>query len=166
MDEIVLRIAEYAKCAGRTSTFHSTPDQLGISAKPLSRLDKVMNHFSQETPLAPAVTDRQWNSIEKRDVLEYDAESETYRASFDGDARSVCTAVVSTVAAVSRTRPTELPPLHSVVDTDALTALVESTVTGPSGSDIHVSFTFDGYPVTVHSYGLVTVHPLPADSTD
>lgn len=116
-------------------------------------------------PPAPTVADSQWNSIEKQDVLEYNPESETYRVSFESATESVCTAVISTVAAVSETRPMELPPLYSVIDPDALEALVESTVAGPSNGDVQVSFIFNNCKVTVHTYGIIAVQPQ-AETTD
>ena len=116
-----------------------------------------MTNSSKELPPAPDVTGRRWDSVDKQEILEYDAESETYRASFDSSTGSVSTAVISTVAAVAETNPQELPPLYSFVDPDALDAVVESTVTRPSKGDVYVSFNFDGYPVTVHNAGIITV---------
>jgi hypothetical protein len=106
------------------------------------------------------MSDSQGSTIEKREALEYSAETDTYRASFDSSSESVCTAVISTVAAVSETKPMELPPLYSVCDPDALAALVTPTVIGPPNGDVHVSFTFAGYTVTVHDYGVIAVQPL------
>lgn len=117
-------------------------------------------------PSAPDVTEIQWDSIEKHDILEYSADSETYRASFNSDTDSVCSAILSTVAAVSETPPLELPPLYSACDPDALETLVEPTVHGASSAEIRVSFTFHGYTVTVHNYGIIAVHPPQADGDD
>jgi len=125
----------------------------------------VTDSFAQGPPPAPNMSDSQWSTIEKREALEYSAETDTYRASFDSNSESVCTAVISTVAAVSETKPMELPPLYSVCDPDALAALVTPTVVGPSNGDIHVSFRFAGYKVTVHDYGVIAVQPPQEDST-
>ena len=116
-------------------------------------------------PPAPDVSDSQWDSIEKYDVLEYDANTGTYRASFDSTSESVCAAVIATVAAVSETTPTELPSLYSVIDADAVEALVESTVAGPPNGDVHVSFTFNECDVTVHTYGIIAVQPSQEDAS-
>ena len=125
-----------------------------------------MTSFTPRAPPAtPDVTESQWNSIEKREVLEYSAETDTYRASFDSSSESVCMAVISTVGVVSETKPMELPPLYSVCDPDALAALATPTVVGPSNGDIHVSFTFAGHEVTIHDYGIIAVQPPQEDST-
>lgn len=115
---------------------------------------------SREPPAAPDVTEGQWTER----AVEYDAETDTYRASFDSATGSASTAVISTVAAVSGTPPMELPPLHTACETDALEALVEPTTHEQSRTDVHVSFLYDGYTVTVHSYGIVAVQPPQADS--
>lgn len=118
-----------------------------------------MTRSSKELPPAPDVTGSHWDPVDRRALLEYSTESETYRASFDCDTGSVSTAVISTVAAVAEQHPQELPPLYSFIDPDALDAVVESTTTSPSNGDVHVSFTFDGYPVTVHNAGIITIDP-------
>jgi hypothetical protein len=112
------------------------------------------------------VAESGWDSIEKREALEYSAETDTYRASFDSNNESVCAAVISAVAVVSETKPRELPPLYSVCDPDALAALVTPTVVGPSNGDIQVSFTFAGHEVTIHGYGIIAVQSPREDSTD
>lgn len=65
--------------------------------------------------------------------------------------------VVREVADREGTDPTELrPPLHAVVDTDALDALFRSGE-GTTRTEGTVEFTYKGYPVTVDSSGTVTV---------
>lgn len=97
--------------------------------------------------------------VETNDDVEYSPETDTYRASFDTDAESASLAVVSTVAAVSGTHPTDLTPLNATVDPDALEAVTQSTGSGATPGDVVVSFTFDGYAVTVCAFGLVEVRP-------
>lgn len=110
-------------------------------------------------PSIPAVTDTQDVSLETKDVLEHDAESGTYRASFDSSSESVCWAVVSMVATISETRPTALPSLATVIDPDALDAALYPKPSDQSRGDVHVTFRYDGHEVTVHSYGIITVQP-------
>lgn len=75
--------------------------------------------------------------------------------------------VVSTVAAVGEMDPLDLPPLSSSVDPDALESLIEPTRARYAGNDVYVGFTFEGYSVTVHDYGIITVQPAQAgDTTD
>lgn len=121
---------------------------------------------SRAPPPVPDVATTEWDAIKKRDILDYDAETDTYRASFDSAKETVCMAVIAVVAVVSDTSPAELPPIQSVIDTDAFDQLIESAATGPSTGDIHVSFTFAGCSVTVHSYGIIAVHPLHEEPVD
>lgn len=118
-----------------------------------------MDHDS--LPSAPDVTDITTESGNRNDAVEYDPETDTYRASFDSATGSVTDAVISTVAVVSGTEPLELPPLYADVDPDSLEALIGSTASGPETADIHVSFGFYGCDVTVHSYGIIAVQPAP-----
>lgn len=96
---------------------------------------------------------------ERREFLEYDADSETYRVSFGRETESVAMAVVSLVAVVSETDPLELPPFNPVCDPDALETVIQRTIHGTSNSDIHVTFTFADHAVTIHNYGIITVQP-------
>ena len=66
-------------------------------------------------------------------------------------------AVIATLAEAMDADPTEMDPLHSTVDPDALDALV-SDRNGTSG-DIHVTFTHEDRTITVYSRGTVTVNP-------
>ncbi|WP_327054001.1 HalOD1 output domain-containing protein [Halomicrococcus gelatinilyticus] len=63
--------------------------------------------------------------------------------------------VVETVAAVTGTDPNSMRPLYSVLDADALDALLSSVRDGT----VHTSFTFEGCSVTVASDGTVDVGP-------
>lgn len=116
-----------------------------------------------EPPPSPDTTDAHQDPTELGEAVEYSADTDTYRASFDSDTESVCRVVISTVAVVSETEPTELPPLYSVVNPDALEKLVDSTDGESSSSDFRVSFGFDGHTVTVHSHGVVAVQPPQAN---
>lgn len=124
-----------------------------------------MTEFSRdELPATPDVAASQWDAVDRREALAYDAETGTYLASFDRESESVHLAVVSAVAVVAGTAPLELPPLYSETDTSALDALAESTPPGPSIDGMRVSITFDGHDVTVHSDGIVAVQPPEASN--
>lgn len=110
-------------------------------------------------PSYPDVAEVEKNPAKTSNAVEYDTDTGAYRVSFDRDTDPVCMAVVSTVAAVSETDPTELPPLASVVAPDALATLIGSPEFGPAEGDITVSFLFAGFQVAVHSYGIITVQP-------
>lgn len=63
-------------------------------------------------------------------------------------------AVVRTVADAAGVAPTNIDPLYEHVDPDGLNALVRS-----NGDDVAVSFVMEGYEVTVHGDGRVTLRP-------
>lgn len=76
------------------------------------------------------------------------------------DDRSLSAAVVSAVADLSGSDPTELEVLYEVVDPDALDELFEpgrGTVRRDRG---HLWFPLDEYAVTVYGDGFVTVRRL------
>lgn len=68
-------------------------------------------------------------------------------------------AVVERVAARENVDPLELPPLHDVVDTDALMALFDA----PERCVDHVTFSYHGYDVTVEGPQQIQVEPLSID---
>lgn len=72
--------------------------------------------------------------------------------------RSVSTVVVEAVAESMGVSPLELdPPLHRVVDPDALDDLFRSD--GTTTASPRVSFTYAGHEVTVRGRGDVEVRP-------
>ena len=64
---------------------------------------------------------------------------------------------MTAVAAVSDTDPTDLPPLHGTVDTDALNRLFEEPAREPSGSRRVLCFSFAGWNVFVRDDGRIRV---------
>lgn len=88
----------------------------------------------------------------------YHPASETHRFEYDRDATPASMAVVAALSEVTGSDPIELEPLHATVDADALEAL--TTVRHTPNGDVDVSFSIEGYRVTVHSYGVVAVAPL------
>lgn len=58
--------------------------------------------------------------------------------------------IVTAVAAKTGREPSEMEPLHNVVDTDALDRLFR-------GANGRVSFPYEGYHVVVEADGTVTV---------
>lgn len=75
--------------------------------------------------------------------------------------RSLCGAIVDAVAAVTGNSPTELPPLHDSVDTDALERLVYGSAADRDGdretAGVTVTFQFGGTLVKVHDEGTIVV---------
>lgn len=68
-------------------------------------------------------------------------------------------AIVERVAARENVDPLELPPLHDVVDTDALMALFAT----PERRVDHITFSYHGYDVTVEGPQQIQVEPLSID---
>lgn len=87
--------------------------------------------------------------------LEYDPGSGTYRVPFDPSGpRSVAEVVVASVAAVRDVEPTALPPVHDVVDPEALDRIVASAGPGATNVGSHqgrlvVAFPYVDYEVAV-----------------
>lgn len=66
---------------------------------------------------------------------------------------SVVDTIALSVAAIRGCDPTELPPLGSVVDADALESLFTSS---NDGTDVNVGFEYAGFDVSVSSDGEIT----------
>lgn len=71
----------------------------------------------------------------------------------------VSTRIVQAIATELDVDELDLPPLYSVVDTDALDALVGSTSRGDAG--LSIEFGYSGCLVTVHGDGAIDVEDAP-----
>ncbi|AGN00870.1 hypothetical protein L593_04605 [Salinarchaeum sp. Harcht-Bsk1] len=91
------------------------------------------------------------------EAVEYSQDSVTVRTQFDHEKTPASMAVIATLADVLDTDPAALEPLHSTVDTDALDALVR--VRPESNGDTQVALSHEGYSITVHSHGVITITP-------
>lgn len=88
-------------------------------------------------------------------AVEYDASADRHFVDVPLDGSSdVGRAVVVGVAEILDQDPVSLPPLGKTVDTESLTALIDSTA--ESDCDASVSFDYAGFTVTVHSSGRLT----------
>lgn len=75
--------------------------------------------------------------------------------------------IVTEIADREGVDPTTLsPPLHDVIDPDALDALFTSTATTHRDGEASVSFTYKGYDITVDSDGELTVREGPDVTAD
>jgi hypothetical protein len=95
------------------------------------------------------------------DAVSYQPEFETYRFGYDKGTADPGMAVVTALSEVMEADPTTLAPLYDTVDLEALDALVRAR--DDTDGDVHVSWTHEGYAVTVHSYGMITVAPAGGD---
>ncbi|MFB6164811.1 MAG: HalOD1 output domain-containing protein [Haloarculaceae archaeon] len=93
------------------------------------------------------------------DELAYDPETRSYRAYFDADFDAPSMAVVAAVAALEGGSVTDLDPIESAVDTEAMDALLDPRRSRNMG-DAQLSFAYAGYRVTVHRHGLLAVAPI------
>lgn len=77
-----------------------------------------------------------------------------------GGERQPSRLVIESVAEATDTDPLRLPPLHDVVDPEALDRLFTGDVgPGTRATDGHVTFRYHGCDVTVHANGGATVEP-------
>jgi hypothetical protein len=85
--------------------------------------------------------------------FEYDSASENFHAKYSPtEPSSLCTRLVTTVAAVSDREPHDVQPLYDAVDPDALETLVAD-----DSCLLLVSFHLEGYRVSVHGDGEIVV---------
>lgn len=91
--------------------------------------------------------------------IEFDAESESVRATYDSSCDSTTLAVVAVVATALGREPQNLPPLQSVIDADSFDKLAAelSTVQGHCDS---ISFAYEGLAVTVTSEGVIRANSI------
>lgn len=86
------------------------------------------------------------------DRVGYDPTSETYHALHDWTSdSSLSITVVEAVGAVTGDEPTDMEPLHSVIDPDALDTLLYSG----EEADVQVEFEYEERSVTVTGSGEV-----------
>ncbi|NUC72614.1 hypothetical protein HTZ84_09875 [Haloterrigena sp. SYSU A558-1] len=82
-----------------------------------------------------------------------------YQAEYDSTRDQPSLAVVAAVAAVDNSDPVEMNPLHNVIDTGALNELFSATTSGGQRNG-HISFSYEGYEVTVFSEGVIKVNSV------
>lgn len=91
---------------------------------------------------------------ESLSILDFDAESESFRATYDSTRDSASLAVVDVVATACGRDPLNLTPLQSVIDTDSLDELATETSTGHGTGD-SISFCYEEFEITVFSEGVI-----------
>lgn len=96
-------------------------------------------------------------------TLNFCEDSESYSAEYDAETTSPSMAVITALTRIFDVAPTDLNPLHYSIDTEALNEFVSSQ--DATGSPVQISFTFEGYKITVTSSCELTVEPLD-DSTE
>lgn len=94
--------------------------------------------------------------LESADEITYHEDDRVYRVEYDRSMDTPSMAVVAAVAAMTRTDPMDLDPLHSSIDTDALDGLFTATNHRRWG---RVVFRFNGFEITASSCGTIEVDP-------
>jgi len=84
----------------------------------------------------------------------YDPTTETYHNQHNWDTgHPIYISIAQTVASVTGSEPTAMDPLYSVLDPDALDALLSSR----RDADVRLTFSYEGCTVTVKSSGEIAV---------
>ncbi|WP_226479544.1 HalOD1 output domain-containing protein [Natrinema amylolyticum] len=96
--------------------------------------------------------------VDSINIVEFVVEEERFRAEYNSSRDQPSLAVVAAVAAVAGSDPDELSPLHSVIDTGALNDLFATTANGGQ-RDGRLSFSYEGFDVTVFSEGVIEAEP-------
>ncbi len=97
---------------------------------------------------------RTLGNLDVEDCDGYDPITETLHVRYDaGDEESVLLGIVGVVAGLSGRESSALTPLYDIIDAESLLSIL----TTARGSDIEVSFTYEGYPITVSSGGDIVV---------
>ena len=95
---------------------------------------------------------------QKREIVEYDPDTGTYRATYAYPSEPPSVAVPSALMEVTDSDVTDLDPLYDAasVDPDALDELFRPT---PSGGhpDCRVTFQYHDYGISIRNYGRIVI---------
>ncbi|WP_336133581.1 HalOD1 output domain-containing protein [Natronomonas amylolytica] len=87
--------------------------------------------------------------------FEQTREADACQAQYDPESMPASMAVIATLSELTGRCPTDLRPLHEVVDTDALNEVFCND--GSSDGDIAVTFSLAGHTVTVNALGRIAI---------
>ncbi|KYH23736.1 hypothetical protein HAPAU_42160 [Halalkalicoccus paucihalophilus] len=94
--------------------------------------------------------------LDSADEITYHKGKRVYRLEYDSEVDTPSVAVVAAIAAMTRTDPMDLDPLHSVIDTSAFDDLFTATDHKRWG---RVVFRFSGFEIMASSHGVIEVNP-------
>lgn len=97
--------------------------------------------------------------IDSMNTVECDVTEGIFRAEYDSNRDPASLAVVAVVATADNSDPVGLNPLHSAIDTGALDDLFPASPSSDQRSRF-VSFSYEGFEVTVFSDGTVEADPV------
>lgn len=89
------------------------------------------------------------------DSFDYDSAEAVFEGAFDADATRPCLAIVAAVAGISNRDESDLAPINTAIDVDALNTLLDATRS--KGGDVSCSFTWEGFHVEVTGAGRLTL---------
>lgn len=95
--------------------------------------------------------------VDSIETVEFDTETELFRASYDRTRDRASLAVVAAVAVARSSDPVDLEPLHTAVETTALDALFPGSVDDAGAA--RISFPYEGFEVTVSGRGAIEIDP-------
>lgn len=96
------------------------------------------------------------NASESGGRVGYDPVTDTYHNQHDWEvADSLCVTIIMTVSAATGQETTAMEPLYSILDPDALEALI----TDEPDDTVQISFSYEECTVTVGESGKVVVQP-------
>ncbi|QSW99114.1 HalOD1 output domain-containing protein [Haloterrigena alkaliphila] len=96
--------------------------------------------------------------VDSMEAVEFDIDARLFRAAYDCDRDSASMAIVAVIAVATNRDSLELTPLHSAIDSSAL----EDLFSAPKDSAQRVSFSYEGFDVTVTAEGTIEAIPLQA----
>jgi hypothetical protein len=96
--------------------------------------------------------------LESADEIIYYEDDRVYRLEYDPSLDTPTLAVVAAVAAITRTDPMDLDPLHSAIDTSALDDLFAPSPAN-HGQWGRIVFRFGGFEIMANSQGIIEVDP-------
>lgn len=99
----------------------------------------------------------------KREIIDQDAETGTYRTTYGYPSEPPSIAVPLAIQALTGCRVTDLAPMNEAVDLDpdALDDVFRPTA-GGDHREADVTFTYEGYDVTVKGYGRIVLESADA----
>ena len=96
--------------------------------------------------------------VDSMEAVEFDIDAGLFRAAYDCKRDRASMAIVAVVAAATNRDSLELTPLHAAIDSSALDALFSKSKAGVR----RVSFSYEGFDVTVTNEGTIEATPLEA----
>lgn len=98
-------------------------------------------------------------AVDSMNNVEFDVDANIFRGEYDSSRDQPSLAIVAVVAAAAESDPIELPPLHSVIDTEVLNNLLSETA-NDDRKNASLSFSYEGFAVTAFSEGTIEVSPM------